>query len=46
VGFAGPDWTVRVSLANLPDANYSYIGTSLKALMEDFHTYWKTTKAQ
>jgi aspartate 4-decarboxylase len=46
VGFAGPDWTVRVSLANLPDANYSYIGTSLKALMEDFHTYWKTTNAQ
>ena len=36
VGFAGPDWTVRVSLANLPDENYSVFGANLVAMMADF----------
>jgi aspartate 4-decarboxylase len=46
VGFAGPDWTARVSLANLPDENYTVIGQNLVALMQDFHAYWEQTKAQ
>ena len=46
VGFAGPDWTVRVSLANLPDENYTVIGQNLVALMADFHQYWQSKSAQ
>ena len=44
VGFAGPDWTVRVSLANLPDEKYSAIGNHLVELMRDFHKYQKQTQ--
>jgi aspartate 4-decarboxylase len=44
VGFAGPDWTVRVSLANLPDDNYAIIGKNLVGLMQDFHAYLKVPK--
>ena len=44
VGFAGPDWTVRVSLANLPDDNYSVIGNHLVELIRDFHKYQKQTQ--
>jgi aspartate 4-decarboxylase len=46
VGFAGPDWTVRVSLANLPDENYAVIGKNLMGLMQDFHAYRKHTKTK
>lgn len=41
VGFAGPDWTARVSLANLPDENYTVIGKNLVAMMADFEQYWR-----
>lgn len=41
VGFAGPDWTARVSLANLPDENYTAIGQNLVAMMADYHDHWK-----
>ncbi|PKN05622.1 MAG: aspartate 4-decarboxylase [Deltaproteobacteria bacterium HGW-Deltaproteobacteria-9] len=46
VGFAGPDWTVRVSLANLPDDNYTIIGNNLVATIRDFHAYWKQAKTK
>jgi aspartate 4-decarboxylase len=46
VGFAGPDWTVRVSLANLPDENYSVIGKNLVAMMADYHQYWRQQSGQ
>jgi aspartate 4-decarboxylase len=39
VGFAGPDWSVRVSLANLPDESYAVIGQNLVATMQDFLGY-------
>ena len=33
-GFAGPDWSVRVSLANLPDEAYSKIGEQLTQVVQ------------
>jgi len=37
-GFEAPDWSVRVSLANLPAAAYREIGASLRALLAHYHT--------
>jgi aspartate 4-decarboxylase len=44
-GFAGPDWSVRVSLANLPDEAYSKIGQQLSTVVERAVTVWKQQKA-
>ncbi len=46
VGFAGPDWTVRVSLANLPDENYAVIGRNLIAMMQDFYAFRHSAKSE
>jgi aspartate 4-decarboxylase len=40
-GFAGPDWSVRVSLANLPDEAYSKIGGQLAIVMQRAVDTWK-----
>jgi len=40
-GFAGPDWSVRVSLANLPDEAYSTIGEQLTEVVQVAVTAWK-----
>src|SRR5277367_5415670 len=40
-GFAGPDWSVRVSLANLPDEAYSKIGEQLTAVVQVAVDAWK-----
>src|SRR5277367_4364932 len=40
-GFAGPDWSVRVSLANLQDEAYSKIGEQLTAVMQVAVDAWK-----
>jgi aspartate 4-decarboxylase len=40
-GFAGPDWSVRVSLANLPDEEYAKIGEQLTAVMQVAVNAWK-----
>ena len=40
-GFAGPDWSVRVSLANLPDEAYSKIGEQLTAAVQVAVSAWK-----
>jgi len=37
-GFEAPDWSVRISLANLPVAAYREIGASLRALLEHYRT--------
>lgn len=42
-GFAGPEWSVRVSLANLDDADYSVIGKELAETMQDYVDAWKST---
>ncbi len=40
-GFAGPEWSVRVSLANLNDENYSVIGKELSETMQEYVDAWK-----
>ncbi len=40
-GFAGPDWSVRVSLANLPDEAYSKIGEQLTTVVQVAVNAWK-----
>lgn len=42
-GFAGPEWSVRVSLANLNDEDYSIIGKELADTMQDYVDAWKST---
>jgi len=43
-GFAGPEWSVRVSLANLEDADYSVIGKELSETMQDYVEAWESLK--
>ena len=40
-GFGGPDWSVRVSLANLPEDTYPKIGQYLKEAAEGYVEEWK-----
>ncbi|MGB8698231.1 MAG: bifunctional aspartate transaminase/aspartate 4-decarboxylase [Thermosynechococcaceae cyanobacterium] len=41
-GFEAPQWSVRVSLANLPDAAYFRIGQAISHLMKTCHNEWKS----
>lgn len=43
-GFAGPEWSVRVSLANLEDEDYSTIGKELHATMNEYLEAWESSK--
>jgi aspartate 4-decarboxylase len=43
-GFAGPEWSVRVSLANLNDNDYSIIGKTLSETMMEYVEAWKNDK--
>ncbi|MDR2036981.1 MAG: bifunctional aspartate transaminase/aspartate 4-decarboxylase [Bacteroidales bacterium] len=40
-GFAGPEWSVRVSLANLDDNAYATIGKALSETMQEYVDAWK-----
>jgi len=40
-GFGGPAWSVRVSLANLPEDTYPKIGKYLKEAAEAYVQEWK-----
>ena len=40
-GFLAPEWSIRVSLANLNDEAYSQIGQELKNVLEDYLVEWK-----
>ncbi len=42
-GFAGPKWSVRVSLANLNEADYVKIGKSIKRVLEEYAKVWKAS---
>ncbi|HII4440920.1 TPA: aspartate 4-decarboxylase [Clostridium perfringens] len=42
-GFQGPEWSIRISLANLDDDAYSEIGTVLRKILEDFVHKWKSS---
>lgn len=41
-GFNGPEWSIRISLANLNDASYSKIGEVLHKILEEYASNWKT----
>jgi aspartate 4-decarboxylase len=43
-GFGGPDWSVRVSLANLPEDTYPKIGQYLKEAAEGYVEEWQASK--
>jgi aspartate 4-decarboxylase len=45
-GFAGPDWSVRVSLANLPEETYPRIGALLRQTAEEYVKEWKTAEGE
>jgi aspartate 4-decarboxylase len=40
-GFGAPDWSVRVSLANLPDSAYAEIGGDLTSVAHTALERWK-----
>ncbi len=40
-GFAGPKWSIRISLANLCDEAYSQIGIALKKILDGYVDKWK-----
>ncbi|MET9361828.1 bifunctional aspartate transaminase/aspartate 4-decarboxylase [Streptomyces sp. NPDC006632] len=44
-GFEGPQWSVRVSLANLDDLDYLKIGHHLRAIFNDYAEEWRTSRA-
>jgi len=39
-GFAGPDWSLRVSLANLNDDDYTVVGKNISDVMEEYYREW------
>ncbi|MFH8485563.1 bifunctional aspartate transaminase/aspartate 4-decarboxylase [Streptomyces longisporoflavus] len=43
-GFEGPEWSVRVSLANLDDLDYLKIGHHLRAIFNDYASEWQASK--
>lgn len=45
-GFDGPEWSVRVSLANLNDESYSEIGKALHKVLEDYAEEWKEAEGE
>ena len=40
-GFAGPPWSIRISIANLEDEQYDQIGASLRAVGEQYVEEWQ-----
>ena len=45
-GFHGPEWAIRISLANLNDEAYSKIGQVLHKVLEDYAKEWNESKAK
>jgi aspartate 4-decarboxylase len=42
-GFDGPQWSVRVSLANLDDLDYLKIGHHIKRMFDDYAAEWQAS---
>jgi aspartate 4-decarboxylase len=40
-GFGGPEWSIRISLANLPTETYTKIGKAIREIFEDYVKAWK-----
>ena len=43
-GFDGPEWSIRISLANLNDESYSKIGEVLYNVLEDYVAQWEKSQ--
>lgn len=43
-GFDGPTWSIRVSLANLDDEQYTLIGKAINTLFEEYEDDWEEYK--
>ena len=44
-GFAGPNWSVRASLANLTTDDYMAIGKALHSILEGYHEEYLASKS-
>lgn len=42
-GFKGPEWSIRISLANLNDEAYSKIGEALHKILDEYVESWKAS---
>lgn len=40
-GFAGPDWSVRISLANLDRKSYLRIGTAIRTILDQYYDEYR-----
>ncbi len=43
-GFSGPEWSIRISLANLNDEAYSIIGSVTRKILEQYIGEWEGAK--
>ena len=43
-GFEGPTWSIRVSLANLKDEDYTEIGKAISQLFESYALEWQSSE--
>jgi aspartate 4-decarboxylase len=43
-GFQAPEWSIRVSLANLDDAAYAIIGHELHKALEEYVAEWRRAR--
>lgn len=43
-GFAGPKWSLRISLANLNDDAYTTIGNAIKNILSEYVNEWEKIK--
>jgi aspartate 4-decarboxylase len=43
-GFDGPEWSIRVSLANLDTPDYSIIGKAIATMLHEYAADWKSTQ--
>ena len=42
-GFDGPRWSIRVSLANLNEEDYSRIGADIRRVLDEYAKEWKAS---
>lgn len=42
-GFDGPRWSIRVSLANLNEADYVKLGANIRHILDQYATEWKAS---
>jgi aspartate 4-decarboxylase len=42
-GFDGPEWSIRVSLANLKEEDYAIIGQKVRSILDSYAERWKNS---